>query len=147
MLSNKSVHRYLSAKIPYPYTKDDAKWFIEEGSKIGITRAIESEGILVGVIGMVPGQFEYARTGEIGYWLGEPYWGQGIATKAVQKMTELALESTNICRMVAPVFSPNVASMHVLEKCGFVRESIQKSALYKDETLYDAHLYVKLCTA
>lgn len=143
-LNNENVARYLSSKIPFPYTESDAKWFIEEGSKIGINKAIYFQNSLVGVTGMVPGSFEYERSGEIGYWLGQDHWGKGIATAAVTQLTNHVFEHTQICRLVAPVFGPNHASIRVLEKCGYKLEAIQKQALFKHGKLYDSHVFVKV---
>jgi len=143
-LNNENVARYLSSKIPFPYSESDAKWFVEEGSKIGINKAIYFRDSLVGVTGMVPGSFEYERTGEIGYWLGENHWGKGIATEAVTQLTSHVFEHTNICRLIAPVFGPNHASMRVLKKCGYTLEAIQKQALYKHGRMYDSHVYVNV---
>ncbi|MGY0644456.1 MAG: GNAT family N-acetyltransferase, partial [Paraglaciecola chathamensis] len=62
--------RFLSSRIPSPYTEDDATWWIEQGSKNGIIRAIEVDGVFVGCVGAEPGQFEYAYSAEVGTgWL------------------------------------------------------------------------------
>jgi len=118
-LNNENVIRYLSTRIPYPYTNTDAAWWIETGSKDGITKAIEFEGEFAGVIGITRGEHQHSRQGEIGYWLGEKFWGKGIASKAVAQMTENILSTTDIVRLFAPVYNPNKASMHVLEKCNY----------------------------
>ena len=85
ILNNQQVARYLSSKIPFPYTQADANWWINEGAKCGIIKAIEVDGLCVGCIGAIPGEFEYSRSGEIGYWLSQQYWGQGIITQAILK--------------------------------------------------------------
>ena len=144
LLNSESVSRYLTSKIPYPYTLDDAKWFVSTGSKDGINKAIEFQGEFVGMVGVSPGEFENDRSAEIGYWVGEPYWGKGIATNALGKMTEFIFKSTEIVRLFAPVFSPNDASKRVLDKCGYYQESIQKMALHKNGAQFDAYIYAKL---
>ena len=68
-LNTPNVTRFLSSRIPSPYTEDDATWWIEQGSKNGIIRAIEVDGEFVGCIGAEPGKFEYAYSAEVGYWL------------------------------------------------------------------------------
>ena len=142
-LNSRAVSCYLSSRIPFPYTREDAKWFVENGCKSGINRAIDYKGQLVGVVGVVPGQFEYERSGEIGYWVGELHWGLGIATMAVSTLTAQIFTSTKISHLVAPVFRPNKPSMRVLEKCGYDLESVQKRAIFKDNQVFDAHIFVK----
>ena len=68
----------------------------------------------------------YARTAEIGYYVGEPYWGQGIASEAIGKMVQYGFEVLDIIRIYAGVFEHNKASMRVLEKNGFVFEGISR---------------------
>ena len=143
-LNCKDVARYLSSKIPFPYSTADAKWFVEEGAKMGINKAIEFQGDLVGVVGIELGEFEYQCSGELGYWLGKPHWGKGIATNAVTQLTNRTFHDSNICRLVAPVYESNIPSMRVLQKCGYELESIQKKALFKHDRLYDSHVFVKL---
>ncbi|MET0027796.1 MAG: GNAT family N-acetyltransferase [Candidatus Thiodiazotropha sp.] len=144
LLNNENVARYLTGRIPFPYTLDDAKWWVSTGHKEGINKAIDIEGSFAGMIGVSQGNFEYQKSGEIGYWIGEKYWGIGIGTQALTAMTNMIFESTDIVRLYAPVFSPNVASMRVLEKCGFSIESVQIKALYKHNTFYNAHVYAKI---
>lgn len=118
-LNNENVTKFLTSRIPQPYTFDDAKRWVNTGSKEGFTKAIEVNGKYVGTIGVTAGQFESNRSAEIGYWLEENSWCKGIATEAVMEMTEYVFTKTNIVRLYAPVFSPNKASMRVLEKCGY----------------------------
>lgn len=143
LLNDADVARYLSSKIPFPYTIEDAKWWVATGSKQGINKAIEFQGKFVGVVGAVPGAFEYERSAEIGYWLGKEYWGHGIAVRALTQMTDLVFSSTNIVRLYATVCAPNTASARVLEKCGYYRESVQKNAIYKHGELFDAYVYAR----
>lgn len=83
ILNDHQVARYLSSKIPFPYTQADANWWVNEGAKCGIIKAIEVDGLCVGCIGITLDEFEYSRSGEIGYWLSQQYWGQGIITQAI----------------------------------------------------------------
>jgi ribosomal-protein-alanine N-acetyltransferase len=63
---------------------------------------------------------------EIGYWVAEDYWGKGIATAALREMTDYGFANRNFRKLCAPVLAPNIASMRVLEKCGYHREAILK---------------------
>lgn len=90
------------------------------------------------------GQGEHIYTAQIGYWLGESYWGKGIATKALSAMTGEAFSVKHILRLEAPVFSPNKASMRVLEKCGYQLEGIKVKVVYKNNTFMDEYIYAKI---
>lgn len=86
-LNGKNVSKFLTSRIPQPYSIDDAKWWVNTGSKNGITKAVEINGKLVGTIGVITGEFESNRSAEIGYWFEQNSWGKGIATEAVMTMT------------------------------------------------------------
>lgn len=62
-----------------------------------------------------------AREGEplIGYWVGKPYWSQGICTEALKLMIEHIKETTDIKSLISGHFIDNPASGRVMEKCGF----------------------------
>jgi RimJ/RimL family protein N-acetyltransferase len=79
----------------------------------------------------------------LGYWLGEPYWGRGIITEAVQWISDYAFSHYEYIRLFAGVFPDNVASKKVLEKCGYALECIRTKALVKYDTIYDEWVYVK----
>lgn len=143
-LNNTNVAKYLSARIPQPYTIDDADWWIETGSKIGFTRAIAYEDILIGSIAALPGEFERERSAEIGFWLAEPYWGKGLASSAVDIFSAYIFNHTKILRLHASVFSSNKESMRVLEKCGYKLEGIFEKALFKKGQFFNEHYYSKL---
>ena len=144
LLNNENVTRYLSSRIPFPYSESDAEWWISTGSKEGFVRAISVGEDLIGCVGAEPGSFEESRTAEIGYWIGEPYWGIGYATAAVQKLTKTIFSDTDIVRVFAPVFSPNLASMRVLEKCGYELEGVFRKGCYKNGQYYDKHIFSKV---
>ena len=144
ILNDTNVVRYLSTKIPFPYTNKDALWWIEEGSKSGVIKAVELNGECVGCIGVTPGEFEYSRSGELGYWLSAEHWGKGLMKQAVEQITEIVFETTNIVRIFAVVFADNQASKRVLVKSGFEQEAVLRSAIYKNEQFYDNYIFTKL---
>jgi len=146
ILNDKQVARYLSSKIPFPYTQADANWWVNEGAKCGIIKAIEVDGLCVGCIGITPGEFEYSRSGEIGYWLSQQYWGQGIITQAIGLITKEVFKSTNLNRIHAAVFAGNAGSIKALLKSGFNTEAILKQAIYKNGHYFDSHIFSMLKT-
>lgn len=140
-LNNPNVTKYLTTSIPQPYTQEDAKWWINEGSKAGIVRAVEYNGVLVGSVGANRRQFEHSKSAEVGYWIAESHWGKGIATKALQELSALVFQTTDIVRLQAHVFDGNSASGRVLEKAGYRLEGIMRKAVFKNGVLMDAFLY------
>lgn len=144
LLNNDEVSRYLSSRIPFPYSHHDAVWWVETGSKNEITRVIEFNGQLSGIIGVVRGTFENYRSGELGYWLGKPFWGKGLATQAVSEMTNRIFTDTDIVRLFAPIYDCNKASMRVAVKCGYRLEGVAEKAVYKDGRFYDEYIYARL---
>jgi len=143
-LNNENVTRYLTTRIPQPYTPKDASWWVQTGSKTGITRAIDIDEDFVGVIGITIGEYENLRSAAIGYWVSEKYWGKGVATEAVGQMTDYVFSNTEIVRLFAPVFNPNRASMRVLEKCGYSLEGVLTKAVFKNGEYFDEYLFAKV---
>ncbi len=144
ILNQPSVTQFLSTKIPSPYTKEDAIWWIEEGSKEGFIRAVEYDGELVGGIGVNPGNFEYERAGEVGYWLCSSHWRKGIMRDALRQIIALTFSNTSIERIFACVFSSNLASQKLLLDAGFKQEAILQRAIFKNGRFYDSHIFAIL---
>ncbi|MDQ2042834.1 GNAT family N-acetyltransferase [Pseudoalteromonas sp. 20-92] len=143
-LNDEQVTRYLSSKIPFPYTQADADWWINQGSKNGIIKAIVVNGEFAGCIGITSGEFEYSHSGEIGYWLNKTYWGQGIITRAIELTCEEAFAQSNLNRIFGAVFAGNTGSMKALTKSGFEQEAVLKQAIYKNGVFYNNHIFSKL---
>jgi RimJ/RimL family protein N-acetyltransferase len=144
-LNDDNVIRYLSSKIPHPYSFEDATWWVDTGSKDNaIVKAIEFNGIFCGVIGAYTQAFEYRHSAEVGYWIAKPYWGQGIATQALKLFTNHIFNKTHISRLFNPVSAPNIASMRVLEKSGYQREGILRRSVCKAGDCYDEHVFARL---
>jgi RimJ/RimL family protein N-acetyltransferase len=81
---------------------------------------------------------------KLGFFLGEPYWGQGITTVAIRAAVAHAFDSLDIVRVYARVFEHNPTSARVLEKCGFRLEGTLRRAVIKADKIMDLHLYSKL---
>ena len=144
--NNRRVWRNLKNRFPHPYTAADAEaWVALARTNPERTGwAIEVDGLAAGCIGLQPLADIHARSAHIGYWLGEPFWGRGIVTAVVRAVSELAFGRLGFLRLEAAVFAWNPASMRVLEKCGFTRESTQRRSAFKDGQLIDCMLYVRL---
>jgi ribosomal-protein-alanine N-acetyltransferase len=145
LANNQNVSRFLVSTFPYPYMRVDAEWWIGIGSRHNgaITRVIEYQGVFVGSTGITPQGGWRQHLGEIGYWLGEDYWGKGIATAALRQMTDYGFNQLRFRKLFAGVVAPNIASMRVLEKCGYQREGILKGEVQKGGTYFDIYHFAR----
>ena len=147
-LCNKADRSFLSGRMPYPYTEEAAEWWLgmvsEHDGKDGLFRAIVVDGKVAGNISVEQKADVYCRDGEIGYLLLTDFWSKGIMTEAVRQICEAAFAELNIIRITGLVYAPNTASQRVLERNGFVKEGLQKNAVYKDGRIYDLCLYGKI---
>jgi ribosomal-protein-alanine N-acetyltransferase len=133
-------------KTPNPFTKQDAIDFMNiQLSKKNTQRfLIFYNNELAGEIGITIQDDVHRLCAEIGYFIAEPFWGKGLATQAIKKMTDYAFANFEIVRMVAGVFEFNKASMKALEKNGYYLESIRKKAVIKKGEIIDDYIWVKL---
>ncbi|SEC51949.1 Protein N-acetyltransferase, RimJ/RimL family [Tenacibaculum sp. MAR_2009_124] len=146
LLNNKNIWDHLRNYIPFPYTEKDAKDFINMIHKEDLLQnfVIEYNGKLSGVIGLTLQKDIYTNSAELGYWLGEPFWGKGIMTQAIKLMIEIGFSKLDLRRIYAGVFAFNIGSMKALEKNGFEKEGVFKHAVIKNEKVYDEHRFYKL---
>lgn len=140
---NYEIWRGLRDTFPHPYTLADAEQWISLARRRGPqTRfAIEVEGEAVGGITLEPGSDIERRSAEIGYWLGEAFWGRGIATVAVRTLTGYGFEGLDPTRIFAVPFENSFASMRVLERCGYTCEGTMRRSAVKEGIVYDQVLY------
>lgn len=142
--NDRRISRNLTDRFPYPYSIEDADEWIELTSQQEPGRhfAIEVDRDLVGGIGLDPIGGEKRHVAAVGYWLAPSYWGQGIATEALQAMVGYAFETIpQLSRLQASVYGWNPASGRVLEKCGFHLEATLREAIIKDTETTDEHIY------
>jgi RimJ/RimL family protein N-acetyltransferase len=144
--NNRKVWRNLRDLMPHPYALSDAEWYIGHvlESPRPTSFAIDVAGAAVGVIG-VRLKEDIERIGaELGYWLGEPFWGQGILSEAVPAFTRWAIAEFQLTRVEAIVFEWNPASARVLEKAGFVYEGTLRRSAVKDGQVINRLMYAYL---
>lgn len=104
--NNIHVWNNLRDSFPSPYTEEDARVYIANTLTKDCVQdfAIIVDGKAVGGIGFIP-QVDVERySAEIGYWLGEPYWGCGIMSKVVSEVVEYVFATTELVRLYASVF-------------------------------------------
>lgn len=141
--NNYNIARFLNDHFVHPYTEEAGKAFINMVSSMNPARilAIAVEGKAVGAIGLHPQTHIEQKNAELGYWLAEPFWGKGIATRAVLQMVDYGFAQLPINRIFARPFGNNIASQKVLEKAGFVLEAQYKGTFYKNGEYLDELVY------
>lgn len=141
--NNRRIAKNLRDRFPHPYTRADAEGFLAAAwaQQLETDFAIASRSEVIGGIGFHPQSDVHRLTAEIGYWLGEPYWGRGIATAALRAFTTWVFSTTTLVRLYAHVFDWNPASARVLEKAGFTLEGRLRRSVIKDGTIIDQLMY------
>jgi ribosomal-protein-alanine N-acetyltransferase len=137
------VWRNVRDHFPHPYTVADADaWIARVVGHVPETQfAIEVNGEVVGGVGLMLQEDVARHSAEIGYWLGQAYWGRGIMTEVVRYMTGWGFTSLDLYRVYALVFEWNPASRRVLEKAGYLLEGRLRKAVLKDGQLLDQFAY------
>lgn len=135
----------ISAKLssmPYPYTLEDAKEFIEKTHK-GYAQSKVAEFCIVKkssqkLTGMIAMGFNAKNNhATVGYWLGKAYWGRGYMTEALHEIVRFGFEQLQLHRIAGHHFHNNPASGNVMQKVGMKLEGrrvehFKKGDLYLD---------------
>lgn len=146
--NNPKIAANLRDVFPNPYTLADAQWFVEdciakEGAR-QCCRTIVVDGEAVGSIGIFLQDDVCRCSGELGYWLGEPFWGNGIMHRAVKQLCDFVFANYDICRIYAEPFAKNIGSRRVLEKAGFTLEGVMRQGIVKNGIVQDYCMYALL---
>ena len=122
LADNKKIYDVL-ARLPHPYTRADGIAFVEIFAQRADERpyAITLDGQFIGIVGLT--YFPDGEPPELGYWLGEPYWGKGYMSEAVKGLIEAAFATKAYPRIKSRALKTNLGSQNVLEKAGFKRIS------------------------
>lgn len=141
--NNREVSIHLRDRFPFPYGVEQAQTFLGWISKqpSPTVWAIEVSGEASGGIGIELHTDVERVSAEIGYWLGQPHWGQGIVTEALKAVTAEAFTQFEITRLFAVPFADHAASVRVLEKAGYVREGHLRRSAIKDGKIRDQLLF------
>lgn len=144
LADNRKLWRNLTDRFPHPYRRKDAMdWIRIANSQPRDAQhfAVVAGTAVVGGVGFERLQDLQTRTAEIGYWIGEPFWGRGIATAALVAATVLAFRGFDFVRLQAGVLDWNPASCRVLEKAGYSCEGRLRQQVYKDGEVCDLFMY------
>ena len=132
--------------IPHPYEAGVAEAWIathaerfQAGEAVHFAITRKPDGDLVGAIGL---QIEAAhQRGELGYWIGVPYWGQGYCTEAAVAVVQFGFEKLGLHRVFAHHFSNNPASGRVMQKVGLLHEGRLRGHIMKSGDFHDLEIY------
>jgi [ribosomal protein S5]-alanine N-acetyltransferase len=142
--NNKKIADNLRDAFPHPYSINNAEKFVHLAMNDIASRryfAIDHDGHAIGSIGAVFNTDIYTGTAEFGYWLAEEYWGKGIITIAIKLIVVDLFESTDIRKLYAEPFAPNLASRRALEKAGFTCEGVLRKHVIKNGVVMDCCIY------
>jgi len=136
---------YFSAN---PQSIEEEKRFLRRNKDKRLNNIEHNFTILIGnaVVGAVGLKIDQCRKyiGEVGYFVDREYWGQGIACKAVEFIEEFGFGELELKRIELVSLVDNAPSIRVAEKCGYVRECIQRAKLLHDGKFEDAVLFAKI---
>ena len=144
-LNSKRILNNLRDGLPFPYTERDARDYItamrSADENDTFAYAITAENHVIGSIGAFRQGNIHRQTAELGYYLAEEYWGQGIMSGAIRQLCDRIFQTTDILRIYAEPFSYNAGSRRALEKAGFRYEGLMKNNAVKDGKMVDMALY------
>ena len=144
-LNNKRILNNLRDGLPFPYTERDAAEYItamrSADENDTFAYSITAEDHVIGSIGAFRQGNIHRQTAEMGYYLAEEYWGQGVMSGAIRQLCDIIFQTTDILRIYAEPFSYNAGSRRALEKAGFRYEGLMKSNAVKNGKVVDMALY------
>jgi RimJ/RimL family protein N-acetyltransferase len=137
--------------VPHPYEKDMAeKWIAthraqyEEGTHATFGIVLKEAGTLVGVISLSLNP--RVRSGELGYWIGAPYWSCGYCTEAAAALVDFAFASLKLHKVSAHHLARNPASGRVMQKIGMSKEGTLRDHVVKWDRYESIDVYGVLIT-
>ena len=144
--NNRKVWLNLRDGFPHPYTPEAAEGFLSKMAQQSPRTflAISTKDEAIGGIGISLNQDVHRLTAELGYWLGEPFWGQGWMSEAVRLFCEAAFAEFGLLRIYAEPYAVNKGSTRVLEKAGFELEGRLRANVIKDGQVLDQFMYARV---
>jgi len=135
-----------TSTIPYPYEEENAvswvnmasKGFEDKGTYIFAIEYREI-GKLIGGIGLHINAAH--RQAELGYWLSEEYWNQGLMTEAMKQVIDFGFEELNMHKIHAIHFTKNPASGRTMIKNGMIQEGVRRDHVFKANEFRDIAEY------
>lgn len=135
--------------VPSPYPPEAADEFVRTRRELWSKDEAYVFGIIekrsdcfAGCMGLHPIQDHFRA--EVGYWIGKPFWGRGLATTALRLLIEFGFETLKFNRIEAGHFASNTASGRVMQKANMRFEAVRRQAFWHRDRFKDAHWYAIL---
>ena len=149
LLNVRAIHE-TTLQIPFPYTLEDAEFWIklagiqhEDDQSFNLSIRLRETDELMGGIGMRDFDRDHLRA-EMGFWIGVPYWNQGYMTEAVRAVLDYGFGTLGLHRIWAGHLVGNNASGRVQQKAGMTREGVLRHQFCKDGRWVDDVVYAIL---
>ena len=134
-LNNWNISKWL-IEVPYPYTVDDAKYWVKKSKQDQYSFNIYLKNKLIGGLSL-SNQRENSKW-ELGYWIGEEYWGNGYAIEACENLISYFFSNTNNSIIYASHMKDNIKSKKIIIKLGFnLISSGKKFSISRNEMVED----------
>lgn len=138
--------------IPHPYSIEAAESWIENHAKLiengeayPFAMVLRDDNLLIGTM-TIRTDYQHNK-GELAYWVGKDYWGQGYATEAAKRITQFGFDELTLNRVFAQAMSRNKGSTKVMEKVGMSYEGTLKQELFHWGKYEDVDVYGLLRSA
>jgi RimJ/RimL family protein N-acetyltransferase len=135
-----------TVNIPHPYEDGMAEAWIgghqrayEAGEAVNLAVVRRVDDVLIGAVGVHLNQQH--RVGEIGYWVGVPYWNRGYGTEAARALVQYSFDILELNRIQARHMTSNPASGRVMQKIGMTHEGTLRQAIFRWDTYEDVEMY------
>jgi RimJ/RimL family protein N-acetyltransferase len=145
MCNNYNIYKS-TLNLPYPYPLECAlSWIVTHEQNFELDRMYEfaitdkNSGQLYGAIAI--SNHKQHKNGEMAYWVGEEYWGNGYGTEAAKAMIDFVFKEKSFHRVYARYFKSNPSSGKIMKKCGMVYEGTLKDHFYKNDSFEDLVFY------
>ena len=142
-LQDKTIYNFIHS-IPYPYTIDNAKEYIEFSNSQEKEHKLSNFTIVVNGVpcGMTGLMLDDPRHGELGYWLNNSYRGRGIVSTAVKHMIIHGFEDLNLEQIKLRIFKENISSIRIMEKLGIPKYGMLEKEIFYHDKFWDINIYV-----
>lgn len=140
--SNWNIIKYIGSDIPWPYPADGAKTYLRDTLKkvhFGETYlwGLTQKGQANEVIGAIEYRPHSEENDHRGFWLGEPFWGQGLMTEAVVATQDYVFHKLKKERLIVRTATSNEASRAIKRRCGAEIIGVEKNDYLSGDTLQE----------
>ena len=134
-LNNWNISKWL-IEVPYPYTVDDAKYWVKKTKQDEYSFNIYLKNKLIGGVSL--SNLRENSKWELGYWIGEEYWGNGYAIEACENLISYFFSNTNNSIIYANHMKDNIKSKKIIINLGFkLVGSGKKFSISRNEMVED----------